>query len=361
MGLFSRTPPVSALKRVLVLRDRFFGDTILTVPFLRNLRAALPDAKIDVLVAPRSGAMLTGCPFVDELIEYDTTRFHRYDGGTGKTGGFFGYAKLLRARRYDGVFLLKRSLTAALLAFATGAKFRAGHATEGRSLLLTHRTPYDKHRHEVESTLDVLRTVGIPIVDDRLEAWPDPADVARLTTDVPELAKPGPKILIHATAAVTYRQYPVERWAPVVRALVEEDGAVLFYTGAAEDAPLYRELDRVAGIQGVHLAGKLAPRPSLALYSRLDAAVGVDSGPMHMAAACGIPTVTLFGPTDPVRWKPWGPDHVALFDTDLACRPCDYKMTCRNRECLTEFPPERLLEAARTALRTKRERAGRPV
>jgi ADP-heptose:LPS heptosyltransferase len=82
---------------------------------------------------------------------------------------------------------------------------------------------------------------------------------------------------------------------------------------------------------------------------------------MHMAAACGVPTVTLFGPTDPGRWKPWGREHVALYDETLSCRPCEYRMTCRNRECLTEFPPERILAAVRAVLAKTAARPGRPV
>jgi heptosyltransferase II len=352
----SRRRPIdlAALRRVLVVRYRFFGDTILTVPFLRNLRRAVPGASVDVLVAPRSGSMLEGCPYVDDLIVYDTTRFHRYDGAAGDPKTFGSYVKLLRARRYDAVFLLKKSFRAAMLGYAIRAPIRVGHATERRGFLLTHRAPYDPKAHEVESTLDVLRAAGIPVVDDHLEAFPDKADAERLRSEIPELASPRPKILLHATAAVPYRLYPEARWAQVVATLVREHKAVLFHTGAAEDAAVYERVATTAGVRSINLAGKLEPRPSLALYSMMDAAVGVDSGPMHMAAACGTPTITLFGPTDPLRWKPWGDAHVAVYDDDLPCRPCSYRLRCGGAcECMSELDPARIVAAVRTALQRR--------
>ena len=83
----------------------------------------------------------------------------------------------------------------------------------------------------------------------------------------------------------------------------------------------------------------------MALYSYMDLAVCVDSGPAHLAAAVGVPTVTLFGPTDPARWRPWGPKNVALFDKSLPCRPCNYHKVCDDRPCLTQMAPHRVVSA----------------
>jgi heptosyltransferase-2 len=123
--------------RILVIRYRFIGDTILTVPFLRNLRKAYPHARIDVLVGPTSGQVLDGCPYIDSTIEYDTTRFHKYDRGDGGKRSFWSYFFELRKHKYDLVFVLKRSLSSAVLAFGTGARHRVGYASHGRQLRLS--------------------------------------------------------------------------------------------------------------------------------------------------------------------------------------------------------------------------------
>ncbi|NLF82377.1 MAG: glycosyltransferase family 9 protein, partial [Candidatus Gastranaerophilales bacterium] len=157
--------------RILVARYRFIGDTVLMIPFLRNLRYAYPDAVIDVLVGPVSGEVLNDCPYINELIVFDTTRKHRYENKNEEKKSFFSYVKLLKSRKYDKVYVLKRSLSSALLVFLAGIPERIGFNTEGRGILLTKRIPYVKDRHEVECFLDVLRADEIEVKDNHLENW----------------------------------------------------------------------------------------------------------------------------------------------------------------------------------------------
>lgn len=337
-GQVTTTPQA---KRILVIRYRFIGDTILTVPFLRNLRLAYPDAKIDVLVGPKSGEVLQGCPFVDELITFDTTRFHKYDSGEGKPKSFMSYALMLRKHKYDLVFVLKRSLSAAFLALMTGAKRRVGYKGDGR-FLLTDSVPWRTDIHEVDSLLSILEAVNIPVKDRSLASFASAEEIARVNQIEPLLASTGAKVLIHAAAAHPDKIYPLQNWATLVKKLVTEQNLTPVFSGDKQDIPLYEELMRLSGCQSINMAGRLSLRESMALYTMMDLAVCVDSGPAHLAASAGTPTIALFGPTDPVRWRPYGDAHRAVYDETLACRPCHYKKTCVNRECLTAMPAERV-------------------
>lgn len=337
-------------KRILVIRYRFIGDTILTGPFLKNLRFAYPDAQIDVLVGPQSGEVLANCPYVNELIEFDTTRFHKYDRGAGEKKSYWSYVKILRQRKYDLVFVLKRSWSSAALAVFAGAKYRVGYATEGRQILLTHSVKHDQTIHEVQSTLDVLRAANVPIVDDGLESWVSRSEKAEIETLVPQLASTKFPVLIHAAAAHPDKMYPLEAWAQVIKHIHQKWGVTPFFTGAERDVEMYDELTKLSAVPTVNLAGKLSIRQSMALYERMQFAICVDSGPAHLAAAAGIPTVGIFGPTDPQRWRPYGARCVAVYDETLECRPCVYKKTCSNRECLTQFPPNRIVDACEKLL-----------
>ncbi len=339
--------PLSFLdvNRVLVMRYRFIGDTILTVPFLRNLRRALPRARIDVLVGPQSGQVLAGCPYVDDLIEFDTTRFHKYDQGYGEKRSFWSYALHLRKNKYDTAFVLKRSFSSAALSYLIGAKRRIGYASKGRNFLLTHTAPFNTAIHEVESTLDVLRAVGIPIQDNYLEAFISEEERKDISKIVPELTE-GKHILIHAASAHPDKMYPLEHWAKIVHTLYKDWGFEPVFSGAASDVPLYEELARQSQVPCLNLAGRLSLRQSLALYERMKMSICVDSGPAHLSAAVGTPTISLFGPTDPVRWRPFGDQHAALYDEQLVCRPCHYKKTCIDRPCLTQFDPQRIISKA---------------
>jgi heptosyltransferase II len=366
-------------KRILVIRYRFIGDTILTVPFLRNLRRAYPNAQIDVLVGPQSGEVLTGCPYVNELITFDTTRFHKYDQGSGEKKSFWHYVFKLRKAKYDLVFVLKRSWSSAILSLLIGARYRVGYATEGRQILLTHSVPFRTNMHEVESTLSVLEAASIPVLDRHLEAFISQSEQDQIAPYIPQEIGNQKRVLIHAAAAHPDKLYPLESWAEVVRQLNEKHGFIPFFTGAQQDFELYEQLQKLSGVKGVNLAGKLSLRLSMALYSNLDLAVCTDSGPAHLAAAVGIPTLSIFGPTDPIRWRPYSAlaknqqqlsvtasgvaqtpitaasptnaqiklmDNVAVYDESLPCRPCNYHKTCIDRPCLTQLSANIVVEKA---------------
>ncbi len=346
----TQAPPAAA--RILVVRYRFIGDTILTVPFLRSLRSAYPHAQIDVLVGPQSGEVLSGCPYINELITYDTTRFHKYDSGKGKARSFWSYVFELRKRKYDTAFLLKRSLSSALLALLIGCKSRIGYASSGRSFLLSKAVAWNPKIHEVESTLDVLRSVGIPIVNTDMEAWISEEEKSDTFAIVPELKSDKLKVLFHAAAAHPDKIYPLENWAKVIQKICASQNVLPFFSGAAQDLSTYEELEKLSGIKAVITAGKLSLRQSMALLGEMDLAICTDSGPAHLSAAAGTPTITLFGPTDPQRWRPWGEKHIALFDSNLSCRPCNYKKTCDDkRQCLTELSPDLVVATALNILK----------
>jgi len=337
-------------KRILVIRYRFLGDTILTVPFLRNLRRQYPQARIDVLVGPQSGEVLRECPYVNNLIEYDTTRFHKYDQGQGLKKSFFSYVNLLRKEKYDSVFVLKRSISSAFLAYLTGAKERIGYSGGLKSILLTTSVPWDKHKHEVESTLDVLRLANIPITDNYLEAWTTRVELVTAKAALVEAGgklEHGKYLLIHAAAAHPDKMYSGIAWAEIIRTLHTAHGFIPVLSGAPSDFKLNEEVSELSGVRCLNLAGKLSIRESMALYKLMHLAIGVDSGPVHLSAAVGTPTLAIFGPTDPQRWRPFGPLHGVVYDQQLSCRPCNYKKTCDDRrQCLTELSPKLVIRAA---------------
>jgi heptosyltransferase II len=336
-------------KRILVIRYRFIGDTILTVPFLRNLKRHYPEAKIDVLVGPQSGEVLKECPYVNELIEFDTTRFHKYDQGKGKTKSFAHYVSLVRQNHYHAVFVLKRSMSSALLAYLSGAKDRIGYGGGLKSIFLTTNVHWDKNKHEVESTLDVLRHANIPVIDNHLEAWTTRDEIITAKALLPEEHKKF--VLIHAAAAHPDKMYPASSWSKIITTLSKDHGFTPVFSGAPADILLNQQIIDSSGVECLNLAGKLSIRESMALYKLMQLAICVDSGPSHLSAAVGTPTLAIFGPTDPERWRPFGPQHKAIFDASLSCRPCHYKKTCDDkRQCLTELSPEFVVKEALTLI-----------
>jgi len=318
------------------MRYRFIGDTVLTVPFLRNLREAFPQARIDLLIEPFSGEVIAGCPYVDRVVPFTFKTIHKYSQASdrGKIAGHLHYRKLIAGERYDAVFVLKRSLSSALLVWAARIPRRIGFSTEGRQWLLSDGVKYQNDQHEVENFLDCLRAVDVPISSRHLELWPlpefDQATAARF-----QKAGWGDndlKIIIHPAASLAAKKWPADRFAAVMKILQERYGARFVYTGAAGDSALYEEIESHGRFGGMNLCGITSLRENISVYRACNLFFGVDSGPMHMAAAAGVRVVALFGPTNEVKWGPWGTGH-RIITKRLACYPCK-PHKCRDNECM---------------------------
>jgi heptosyltransferase-2 len=338
--------------KILVMRYRFIGDTVLTVPFLRNLRQAFPHARIDLMLEPFSGQVLEGCPYVDDIIPFAFKTIHAYSARSGRSrlAGYVHYWKLIRRERYDAVFVLKRSLSSALLAWAAAVPRRIGFATEARGLLLTDPVDYRQDQHEVRNFLDCLRAVDIPVGSEDLELWPSPENDAKTRSLFADAGwKPEePRIVIHAAASLPAKKWPLDRFAAVMRRLQEKHHARFIYTGAEGDAALYQDIEKQGPFGGLNLCGKTSLHENLSVYRASNLFFGVDSGPMHMAAAAGLPVVALFGPTDERKWGPWGEGHTVI-TRRLSCHPCK-PHRCQDNECMREIGVEEALEAVERKL-----------
>ncbi len=305
--------------RILVIRYRFIGDTVLAIPCLRNLRQAFPHAKIDVLAEPVSGDTLALCPYKDELLFYAP----RLKGEKKKSAKFptslLGAAKFLRARRYDRCYILRRSFSSAILPLLAGIPHRVGFATEGRGWLLQRSAPY-ADKHEVECFLDILRADGIPITDTRNENWSDPAADARVDAAL----APGnhPRVFICAKSVYALKDWAPDRFAQLIAWLVNDRGCEIHLCDSPGNAGYYEEI--LAALPAplkrnwVDWSRQLSLRESNSLFRRMDLAIGIDTGLLHLAASFHVPVIALFGPLEPWRWHPWDTRHTIIRPDDLS-------------------------------------------
>jgi heptosyltransferase-2 len=316
-------------KNILVLRYRFIGDTILTVPFLRNLRRAEPDARITWVVAPGSSDVVGNIPYVDELLYWDPVTIHADSRGTHRTfAAKLAFIKELRARHFDKVYVLKRSLSSAIMAWLSGARERVGFATEGRGFLLTRRVPYRHDRHEVDNFLEVLRVDGVPVVDDYLEAWLS-AEERSFAEDF--LAARGvdqdqdePLVAIHPFAANRIRGWHEDNFVEVANQLQRIHRGRLVLFGGGQDVELAESMRARISPGPVLAVGNTTLRQTMALLARCRLLVCNDSGIMHLGAALGVPLVAIFGPQSPVKFGPWGKNCRVVY-SQFPCSPCRQK------------------------------------
>ena len=339
------------MKKILVMRYRFIGDTLLTIPFLRNLRYAYPDAQIDMLVSSGSGEIIENCPYINNFIFFDTTKKFKYENGEKKS--FWTYAKELRKEKYDKIYVLKRSFSSAFLSFLTGAKERIGFNTEFRGFLLTKKVPYSNNKHEIECFLDILRADGINIEDTYLESFTDEKTKEKINKIYSEnMQNDIKKVVVHATASTPKKEWIKENWAQIIEYLSNEKNAQVLFIGAEKDAAAYREilscLKNELKIKPVNFCGKFTLKESLAALGQSDLIIGIDSGNLHMAAASKTRVIGLYGPMDEKKWGayPCKSGTNILLTADVDCRPCGLKKKCKNNySCLKSITVNQVKEA----------------
>ncbi len=306
-------------ERILVIRNRYIGDTVLAIPFLRNLRRRFPDAVIDVLVEPGAGQILADCPYKDELVVWQRPQ-RVNDVVPGSLANVITTARWLRRREYDRAYILKRSLSTGLLAWLAGIPHRVGVAKDGRGLLLTRRVSYHKERHEVELSLDLLRADGIEVDDGHNENWVPDELGEKIDRLLHGVTSPRPRVFVAPRSTDEERNWPLDRMAETVRWLIEDRGCDVILCGSRADRSTHRRLvATLAPPSSRHLhdfSQECSLREAAALLSRMDLCLGVDSGLPHVAASFGVPVVTLSGAADPRQWHPWKTPSVVVESAD---------------------------------------------
>jgi ADP-heptose:LPS heptosyltransferase len=347
-------------RSVLVIRHRAGGDLLLTTPALRALRAGLPGARIDVVAARGLGSLLAGNPDVDRVIEFDRKSLLSQAAL---------YAKLALGG-YDLVVDLVSNPRTAFMTRLTRAPLRAGYDIPGRGGAYNVKVPREPVggdgrpvlRYAPEAALDVVRALGFPPRDpglrfevsrearERIDAWLREAGASR-PAESGTVARP-------LVACLPIGSWPAKTWAPERFARVmdqlAENADVIWLWGPGE-----RERVEAARAR-MRRPSRLAPATDWqglgALLSRCALLVGNDSGPKHVAVALGVPTVTVYGPTNPRTWHPPGGPHAAVFAEGLDCLFCNANRCPlpgdRHMRCMHDVSVERVVEAARALLRS---------
>lgn len=351
------------MNRILVVCTRQIGDVLLTTPLVRAARRRWPQAQIDVLGFAGTLGMLRGNPDIHELIETPA----RLGGQDLRV-----LAKRLW-RRYDLALVAEASDRAHLMAWMA-ARRRSGllpaHGGSNwwKRLLLEHAvtsTGDEGSRHAVTEKLELLAP------------WRASEEAAVVTAPPgtplpPELASMlrGRPVVVHVPSMWPYKQWAPEKYANVVRMLLERGHQVVLTGGpGARDRECIAPVRDVAGPpQLIDASGQLDFNQLVTLLQKAALYIGPDTSVSHLAAAAGTPTLAIFGPTNPQRWAPWPgrqdgqPVHfqravlkqsagnVTLLQATLPCVPCS-KAGCEDHrqsrsDCLVAITPERVIEAA---------------
>ena len=334
----ARLPPLTpAPARILVKEVNWLGDLVMTVPALRAVRRAFPHAALAVLVRQELASFFDGTRWVDEVIGY---RARRSLAGLGDRRRV---VSAIRRGRFDLAILFPRSFEAALWTTLARVPRRVGYVADNRGPLLTHKAWRDAallQQHQVQDYLQLLRaTLGI--AGDPAECGLDVEPRHRASMDgwlAARRRRRGPLLALAPAAAYgPAKEWPAPRWTALIDRLAERHGAESVLLGAPGERARCEEIAAATRQGALVAAGETNVGQMIAMLSRCSGFAGNDSGAAHVAGALGIPTVALFGSTNPQRTAPLGP-RTRVVTHRLECSPC-MERTCRfgHYECLTRI------------------------
>jgi heptosyltransferase III len=325
-------------QRILVIKLRLIGDVLLSTPVFAALREAFPAAHIAACVSAGTAAILDGDPNVNEVIVGTVAARDQ-----GKVKKELGIARQIRSGRFDLVLDLTTSDRSAILTRLSGAARRIGYKSHkgfwGRSGLYTDTVAAVRNEHMVLKHCRILEPLGIPIKKPKLVfpvSMENRAAVAHLL--------PAGKTFfqVHPVSRIAKKNWPVPFVAETVNAIVAARGWVPVITGS-NDAREKAEIDSLKKLlrgEMIDLSGRVSLKELGAVSERAKFFLGVDTAPMHIAAAVGTPVASFFGPSSEQLWAPWCEKKLILSRTELDCRlPCKNKHGCQTIHCLREFTP----------------------
>lgn len=335
-AVHSETPSVRERlgPKVLFVRLDSLGDVVLTTPCLDALIQTYPDVRIDVVVQPSAAPLLKDDPRVSRVFTLAPPW-----RGRPWPAGVIDAARMLRAlrrERYAYVVTFRRDLDDALFARLCGGRQTLGFRAKRTRSLLTASVPFDDGQHTLENHLQLMTLLGCESID-RLPTIActsgDPQRIDRLLA-ADGCAQP---IAIAPFGSSTAKCLPTSFGSALVNAVADAAATPIVLLGDASHRPRAIALRTRVDPQVIDLVGCTSLPELRDVLRECRLLVTVDSGPMHIAAALGVPVVALFGAEDPVLWAPRGPGQQRILQG----------RNQRGRAALDTIPIERIVEAVR--------------
>ena len=336
-------------KKILVAVCNWLGDLVISLPALRAIRRSFPEAHIAILVRRNLAGFFDGFSWIDEIIAFSVRP------GMSGIADHLSVIRAIRSRRFDLAVFFPKTRELAVWATLAGVPRRAGYIGDLRGPMLTHsvpRPPHVTHGHQVDHWLAMVRnTIGAigEARDNTIEPQERNLQSMRRWLEARRKRRCSRLIAIAPGAS----SGPSKRWPPsyfvqLVADLVENHEAECVLVGVSSERALCEEIAAASRCEPIIAAAETEVGELIALLALCDGFVGNDSGPMHVAAALGRPTVGIFGPTDPGRTGPMGPKATFLWER-LECSPC-FKTTCPfgHQNCLTQIVPAKPVQTLRS-------------
>jgi heptosyltransferase-2 len=341
----------SGFRRILIVRTDRMGDVLLSTPVIKALRMAYPRSYIAMMVGPNARDIVEGNPYLDEVIIFDKDVKHK---GIALT---IRFARRLAKKEFDLALILHPTNRVHLVTLLAGIPYRLGYNRKMGNLLTERiiHTKQDGERHEADYNLDLLRFLGIRTGDPKLymslkkeaQIW------ARDILEKAGVGSTDKLLAIHPAASCPSKIWPAERFARVADALAQRFGFKVLVLSGIRDIKIAESVINSMSSQAIDLAGRTTVAQLAAVLARCRLFISNDSGPVHIAAALGIPVISIFGRKQkglsPQRWAPLGP-RSRYIHRDAGCIECLAHNCVKGFSCLKSISVDDVLGVAESLL-----------
>lgn len=354
------TLPTHRRNRILLIRPDHLGDVLLTTPAIYALREVNPYTEIHTLVGPWSADAIAAYPEIDLVLTLAFPGFSREPKENWRSPYQLALQTAAHLRRigYSSAVILRPDhWWGAMVAKLAGIPERIGYDLPEVAPFLTNVIEHH-HEHALQQNLRLMEAWTGKVAPEKT-VYRFPVDSASEGYADGYLQEWGiqpeqPVICIHAGTGTWVKHWREERWASVADTLADQLDAAIVLTGGHHELGLTRRIAAQMKNRACIMAGDTRIGQLAAVLKRARVVLGPDSGPLHLAAAVGTPTVGLYGPADPVEFGPWGsPQKHYVVTSDIGCRPCrviDWGTDDPEcHPCVRDITVARVLDAARRA------------
>jgi heptosyltransferase-2 len=341
------------IKRVVVRGTNWVGDSLMTVPALRALRRVLPDANITLAIRPSAKGVFSEVDFIDDLLVYDRKN----------ALSVIPQIREWKRRQFDLAVLFQNAFEAALIPFLAGVPFRLGYATESRQALLTHPLPlpeWRSSRHEVFYYLYLVTALEQMLFGTSSICEVEPDASIRISDQRKFEAEnflrahgvnEEQSVVAICPGSINSRakRWPAEAFAALADRLIDDRRQVLFI-GSQEEAEVSSDVTRRMRNRPVVLTGKTNLDQITAVLATVDLIVTNDTGPAHIGAALGRPTIVIFGPTNPLTTRPFSP-NAEILRHPPECAPCMLRDCPIDHRCMTAITVDEVFDRSHVLLK----------
>lgn len=342
---------LSTLNEILVIKLRYLGDVLLITPCLQAIKENLPHANVTVVVNKGTEAILQNHPCVDHVVVIDRRYF--IEGCRA--------VMRLRERRYDLVLDLTDGDRSAIMTRLLNARHRVGYNAEhrwrGRCYdQVIHADPDEMH--SVNYYLRAVQDIGLKtnMYAPTLSFGPDDEEYANELLVDHGIDREEQLVMIHPGSRWKAKSWLPERFAAVADTIQDSRSTRVVFAGSEQERVWVKNIQAQMSTTSVSIVGQTTVLQLAAVMRKCALFLGNDNGPMHMAAAVGLPVVALFGPTNPKVWGPWGKGHRVFFK-DFDCRAC-FVPGCRlgSQSCMAQISVDEVMDAVSDALMAKNQK-----